>query len=49
MILRSFYNGALSIASKHDFDDVFFASASTYANTLQILVNVTFKPQFHIC
>jgi hypothetical protein len=24
MILRSFYNGAFSIASKHDFDDQFF-------------------------
>jgi hypothetical protein len=24
MILRSFYNGAFSIASKHDFDDLFF-------------------------
>jgi hypothetical protein len=23
MILRSFYNGAFSIASKHDFDDQF--------------------------
>jgi hypothetical protein len=24
MILRSFYNGVFSIASKHDFDDQFF-------------------------
>jgi hypothetical protein len=24
MILRSFYNGAFSIVSKHDFDDQFF-------------------------
>jgi hypothetical protein len=33
MILRSFYNGALSIASKHDFDDQFFfllATVHTY-------------------
>jgi hypothetical protein len=27
MILRSFYNGAFSIASKHDFDDQFFLLA----------------------
>jgi hypothetical protein len=28
MILRSFYNGAFSIASKHDFDDQFFLLAT---------------------
>jgi hypothetical protein len=28
MILRSFYNGAFSIALKHDFDDQFFLLAT---------------------
>jgi hypothetical protein len=31
LYLRSFYNGAFSIASKHDFDDQFFLLATTMA------------------
>jgi hypothetical protein len=37
MILRSFYNGTFSIASKHDFDDqFFFARDSTYYGNVKI-------------
>jgi hypothetical protein len=33
MILRSFYNGAFSIASKHDFDEQFFLLATVQRST----------------
>jgi hypothetical protein len=36
MILRSFYNGALLIASKHDFDDQFFFFARDSTNKVPI-------------
>jgi hypothetical protein len=37
MILRSFYNEAFSITSKHDFNDqFFFARDSTYYGNVQI-------------
>jgi hypothetical protein len=40
MILRSFYNGAFSIASKHDFDEQFFLLATVQRPTAA-LVTVT--------
>jgi hypothetical protein len=39
MILRSFYNGAFSIASKHDFDDQFFCARDSMLH-LRIIFNL---------
>jgi hypothetical protein len=36
MILRSFYNGAFSIASKHDFDDQYVAFAHNFQSNQTI-------------